>query len=743
MLAFGIHRLGLLAIRFPFFSLLIILVVTGFAVQQAIEHTRFNGDIVRNLESGAEEFARFRALEQEFHKFSTDEVIMIEAPDLGDTDSYEALSNLILELQISPDVRSVFSIFSLADSVGKDDIQPYLSRETLSDLPPSERLDKLQNAIPLAKQLLSKDRTATLVILSIDGDEDASLSALTPEALEELNETLDFYKDDLKVSLIGLPEIHRTVRVSLRNDQIKVGVISSLFCLLVAIFIFRSLLGAIICAVPPMLSVVWYFGALAALGYDIDTLSTIIPTLILVLAFADGLHLFFSWRNGIRLRKLSQEDALRYAILKVGPACAMTSLTTAAAFIGIGIGGGDRLGILAISGTLGVMGAFFAVIFVLPTLATIGTRFNIQIRRNSTKLLGIPVPPAKWIAANARGPAIVVGLIIFCGLGAIHLSLPAGFQLNDYLPETADIRLLEARADSAFEGSGRIFAVIEGVDDGLNISNADLERINRVRTTISSVTGQDPAAGMEMTEESLSNFDLENMPEEIEPIVRRFVSQDGGRFLLAMPISNMQTSNKTSEYAARIEAALDEKDLASHVYLTGFPLLAAREAPKLIDDLRQGLLTAVAIAILLIIISARSISLGIACIVPNLLPILSVEAYFWFTNQPVSMTAVIALTIGFGIAVDNSVHLLNRFLTEKKDGSSPDEAMRRAIEGVSPAIVASTLLLAAGLAVTLASALPTVFQFGILVIATLLFALLADLMLLPAFALVLSNRNRS
>lgn len=743
MLAFGIHRVGLLAIRFPLLSLLIIVLFTVFAVQQTLLHTRFNGDIVRNLETGAEDFARFRALEQEFHKFSTDEVIMIEAPDLGDAASYEALSNLILEMQILPEVRSVFSIFSLADSIGDSDIQPFLSRETVSALPPSDRLRTLREEIPLAKQLLAEDRSATLVILSVEGNDQASLSALSPEALQELRETLAAYGDTLNASLIGLPEIHRTVRVSLRNDQIRVGVVSSLFCLVVAIFIFRSLLGAIVCAVPPMLSVIWYFGSLAALGYDIDTLSTIIPTLILVLAFADGLHLFFSWRNGIRLRKLSQVDALRYAIMKVGPACAMTSFTTAAAFIGIGIGGGDRLGILAISGTLGVMGAFFAVMFVLPTLAMIGTRFNIQIRRNSTKLLGLPVPLARWIAASARGPAILFGLVIFCGLTAIHLSLPAGFQLNDYLPETANIRLLEARADSAFEGSGRIFAVIEGADKGLNISKADLDRINKVRATITDVTGQDPAAGMEMSEDNLANFDLEQLPEEIEPIVRRFVSQDGNRFLLALPISNMQASSAISSHAERIEAALEDANLAEHVYLTGFPLLAAREAPKLIDDLRQGLLTAVAIAIVLIIISARSLSLGIACIVPNLLPILSVEAYFWFTNQPVSMTAVIALTIGFGIAVDNSIHLLNRFLTEKREGSSSDEAMTRAIEGVSPAIVASTLLLAAGLAVTLVSALPTVFQFGVLVIATLLFALFADLMLLPAFALVLINRSRS
>ncbi len=743
MLAFGIHRVGLLAIRFPLLSLLIIVLFTAFAVQQTIEHTRFNGDIVRNLETGAEEFARFRALEQEFHKFSTDEVIMIEAPDLGDPASYEALSNLILEMQILPEITSVFSIFSLADSIGNDDIQPFLSRETISNLPPTDRLRRLQAEIPLAKQLLADDRSATLVILSVDGNDLASLSALSPGALQELRDTLAAYGDTLNASLIGLPEIHRTVRVSLRDDQIRVGVISSLFCLVVAIFIFRSLLGALVCAVPPMLSVIWYFGSLAALGYDIDTLSTIIPTLILVLAFADGLHLFFSWRNGIRLRQLSQVDALRHAIMKVGPACAMTSLTTASAFIGIGIGGGERLGILAVSGTLGVMGAFFAVIFVLPTMAMIGTRFNIQIRRNSTKLLGLPVPLARWIAASARGPAIVFGLVIFSGLTAIHLSLPAGFQLNDYLPETANIRLLEARADNAFEGSGRIFAVVEGADKELNISKADLHRINKVRTTIADATGQDPAAGMDMSEENLANFDLKDMPEEIEPIVRRFVSQDGDRFLLALPVSNMQTSNAISSHAARIESALEDANLAEHVYLTGFPLLAAREAPKLIDDLRQGLLTAVAIAILLIIISARSLSLGIACIVPNLLPILSVEAYFWFTNQPVSMTAVIALTIGFGIAVDNSVHLLNRFLIEKNEGCSPADAMKRAIEGVSPAIVASTLLLATGLAVTLASALPTVFQFGILVIATLLFALFADLMLLPAFALALINRNRT
>ncbi|MCC2113508.1 MAG: MMPL family transporter, partial [Hyphomicrobiales bacterium] len=101
----------------------------------------------------------------------------------------------------------------------------------------------------------------------------------------------------------------------------------------------------------------------------------------------------------------------------------------------------------------------------------------------------------------------------------------------------------------------------------------------------------------------------------------------------------------------------------------------------------------------------------------------------------------IALTIAFGIAVDDSIHLVNRFNAERSAGAATTVALSRALDKVTPALVATTLVLCLGMMVTNLSSLPTAIHFGYVVIGTLLFALMADLYILPAMILTLTRAS--
>ena len=95
-------------------------------------------------------------------------------------------------------------------------------------------------------------------------------------------------------------------------------------------------------------------------------------------------------------------------------------------------------------------------------------------------------------------------------------------------------------------------------------------------------------------------------------------------------------------------------------------------------------------------------------------------------------TSVIALTVAFGIAVDDTIHYINRFLVLR----SPDEPLdRRLIETsreVGPVLVGTTIIILAGLSTTFASGLPTVTLFGVIAGVTLVVAALGDLIVMPA-----------
>jgi predicted RND superfamily exporter protein len=161
------------------------------------------------------------------------------------------------------------------------------------------------------------------------------------------------------------------------------------------------------------------------------------------------------------------------------------------------------------------------------------------------------------------------------------------------------------------------------------------------------------------------------------------------------------------------------------------PLLSAREVPAMIRDLQLGFLLSLLLVVLLLVYATGSVWYGILSLVPNLIPILGVEAVLFVMSAPLTMTAAVALTIAFGIAVDNSIHLLS--LYQRFSAADAASRLRRTVDAIALPITATTLLLVAGLLVTQASSLPTVAVFGKLVTAAMVFAMISSLYLLPAF----------
>jgi len=94
-------------------------------------------------------------------------------------------------------------------------------------------------------------------------------------------------------------------------------------------------------------------------------------------------------------------------------------------------------------------------------------------------------------------------------------------------------------------------------------------------------------------------------------------------------------------------------------------------------------------------------------------------------------TSVIALTVAFGVAVDDTIHFLNGFRHLPPEGGLSDR-LTRTSRRIGPVLIGATAVLITGMTTTLTSALPTIALFGKLVMITLASALVGDLFFLPA-----------
>ena len=129
-------------------------------------------------------------------------------------------------------------------------------------------------------------------------------------------------------------------------------------------------------------------------------------------------------------------------------------------------------------------------------------------------------------------------------------------------------------------------------------------------------------------------------------------------------------------------------------------------------------------------------------LLPNLLPIAVVGAALTLTGRGLEFSSGIALTIAFGLAIDDTAHALNRL----RLGCGPalpgnPATIRRAMHEVAPALAITSAVLSFGLIGTQFAQLPSVAWFGALSIAVFVLALLADLIVLPACLVAIAGKR--
>ena len=106
----------------------------------------------------------------------------------------------------------------------------------------------------------------------------------------------------------------------------------------------------------------------------------------------------------------------------------------------------------------------------------------------------------------------------------------------------------------------------------------------------------------------------------------------------------------------------------------------------------------------------------------------------------VGLSIVVAMT--FGIVVDDSVHFLSKYVrARREDDLDAEAAVRYAFHAVGPALIVTTIVMAAGFSILAYSTFDMNASMGRLTAITVVLALAADFFLLPPLLLWLDRRT--
>ena len=172
---------------------------------------------------------------------------------------------------------------------------------------------------------------------------------------------------------------------------------------------------------------------------------------------------------------------------------------------------------------------------------------------------------------------------------------------------------------------------------------------------------------------------------------------------------------------------------------TGTAYLIDRGHESVTRQMFQGLLVAFGVVGLIAGFLFRSWRLSFILLIPNIIPLVWMLGLMYLLGIEFKLTTSILFTVAFGIAVDDSIHFMAKLKTELEGGKNLFYAIKRTFLEAGRAIILTTVILVSGFALLSFSQFGVTHFTGLLISFTLVFALLADLFLLPLLLLPLKK----
>ena len=680
-------------------------------------------------------------------------IVGIESPQsiydadfLADVDRY---TNELLEL---PHVTSVISPTQLREPIrmGLSLVQRPLLRWQSPDSIVANNL--IADSIRIAQRshyvgtLVSQNATALTIQV-------AHQQKLSKEGCDELaNAILNLAKTWKHPSHIAGRAVAQKYYVDVMQSEVVLFVSVGMAIIVLFLWLaFHSAWGVVIPLLVVLLSGLWTLGIMELTGKSIDVMTIVLPTIIFVVGISDVVHILSRYYEELRGNS-TQSMAIATAFKEVGLATFLTTLTTAVGFLTLMTSSVAPIQDFGLYAATGVGVAYVLAFSLLPAVMVLfpapkithvgsGTFWNRTLHR----AMGYALKRGQWIRWGA---------LIVCALGAIGA---AQIEVNNVLLEDlADddpFRQEFNFFEREFAGV-RPFELAIQVDESASIYDLRVQQdMARITSFLKTEYGVGSVVSSDVIFSQInrwSNGDVnafERLPatsKKLDAMVRsldRFGAKDALNRVAHEPSNTLRIFGKLSDLGARHYEQKNEElqqwfasempNSPMTLRVTGTAQLIDINVGSLAGDMVKGLSIAFLIVALIAGLMFRSVTMVFISLIPNFIPLLLIAGIMGWTGIDLKLSTSIIFTIAFGIAVDDTIHFISKLRLQLAKGRSLPYAVKRSFIGAGKAIIITSIILCGGfITLSLSSFLGT-FYIGVLISLTLLFAVLADLFVLP------------
>src|SRR3954449_6831051 len=167
-IAFGLERIGLIAVQAPILSCIILVGLIIGAIF-GIERIKIDDSLSQLFRSNSKDYKQYEAVTKRFPATEFDVLVVVEGKTLLARDNLEKVRDMVTDLQLVEGVRGLVSLFSARQAPEAGKLPAALFP---SDLPEGAAYDKFIETVKtneiIRGKLLSEDGTLALIVLSLE-----------------------------------------------------------------------------------------------------------------------------------------------------------------------------------------------------------------------------------------------------------------------------------------------------------------------------------------------------------------------------------------------------------------------------------------------------------------------------------------------------------------------------------------------------------------------------------------------
>lgn len=716
-------------------------------------------EFVKVVPADDPDFIQYQNFKKIFGEDGNALIIGIEAPNkLFEPTFFNELKHLTDSLNQLDGVKKVLNYTSLPELYRNDSLQVFEVKSLISDSLSFECYQQKIIQHPFYKNyIFDSSFTTTICALTLT---DKILNSKNKHKLlwnsmnrfEELGK-----KHGVKIHFAGLPYV-RTFNAQKLPQELGLFMVLATLVTAITLFIFyRSWIPVVFPMLTIALTAAWSLGLVAFFGYKITILMALLPPLLVIIGIPNSVYMMSDYHEEF-VKLGSKEEALKAMIKKLGMVTLMINANTAFGFLTLYFTSVVVLQQFGIIAFLGTMITYFLTIIMLPGIFSLLPEPTYKTTKHlESKRLNQFIENIAQIVKNHKKSIYIISIILtlFGTIGIFRL-YAVSYMVDDLPSDSSimkDLKFMEQKFNGVFP-----YEIIIDTQKKNGLKNYNtLKKIEKLQSELEKLP--ELSNGISIVNLlKLSRYAyFANQPEQYT-----FPSKDELAFITEYTRNSKEKSQNsvldalTDSLNQKARLQFYVKDIGSQKLpslitqtdsiiqsifpkdgkviseITGTTKLFLKANEYLVDNLYWSLVATFLIIGLQMFVLFWSWRIMWISLLVNLIPLIVTAGLMGYGNIPLKPSTALIYGIAFGIAIDNSIHLLAMYWNRRKHGENISDAIYSSIKRTGMSIVYTSSILLAGFIIFTPSAFGSTRALGVLTSITLFIALFSNLILLPA-----------